>query len=747
MRGDEFISEDGENWDASWDPFWMSKAKQDSLGYTVEARIPFSQLRFGSDASQEWGLQVNRNIFRRQEGDSWASVKQAQPGWVSRFGTLKGLEGLKPRKPLEVQPYVLGQVRTGEDRAAGDPYAGRQDLRASVGLDGRIGITNDVAVDFTINPDFGQVEADPGAINLDGFQIFFREQRPFFVENRNIFDYDVSQSIAGGSFGSDILFYSRRIGGSPSRFVGDDPANLRYVFQPENTTILGAAKVSGKTAGGLSIGALSSATQRERASVTEGGAERRELVEPFTLYHVARLQQDFNERQSSIGGMVTAVHRDIDDPALAFLHDDAYTGGLDLVHRWRDRAWQARVNLVASRVSGDTLAILATQTAFEHLYQRPDARHVRVDSARTSLMGAGGTATVGYLEGDWTFEAGATFRTPGLDLNDIGFMTEADRVDAFVWGARRWQNPVGPFNRAQWNHNFYAGWDFSGQSTYRRYNTNANAQLKTFQNLNVYLNLEQQDITKTALRGGPRLRRAPGFYTGGYASTDSRKDVVFGAFVGFGGAYERDLNRGYNVGADIQTQPLDALQIYLGPSFDQTRRQDQYFRTVGQGAEARYLHGTIEQQTFSLTLRATYNLTPDFTLQYYGQPFVARGVYSEFKEVAAPLARDFDERFLTYAPRDVRFDEDAGRYTVSGESTGGEAVRFGNPDFNFLQFRSNFVARWEYRPSSTVFFVWSQGVEGAGMPARGVFESLGGDLFGEGVRNTFLVKGTYRFVR
>lgn len=522
---------------------------------------------------------------------------------------------------------------------------------------------------------------------------------------------------------------------------------MRYVFQPENTTILGAAKVSGKTADGLSIGALSSTTQRERASITEGDVERGELVEPFTLYHVARLQQDFNERQSSIGGMVTAVNRDIDDPALAFLHDNAYTGGLDLVHRWKDRAWQLRANLVASRVSGDTLAILATQTAFERLYQRPDAGHVRVDSARTSLAGAGGTATVGYLEGAWTFEAGATVRTPGLDLNDIGFMTEADRVDACAWGARRWQNPVGPFNRAQWNHNLLFGWDWSGASTYRRYNTNANAQLKTFQNLNVYLTLEQQDISKTILRGGPRFRRPIGFFTGGYAATDSRKDIVFGVFGGYGGAYERDLNRTFNFGIDIRSQPLDALQIYLGPSFRQTKRQDQYFATVGEGADARYLHGAIEQQTFSLTLRATYNLTPDFTLQYYGQPFVARGVYSAFKEVADPLARDFDARFTTYAPREVSFDEAAGRYTVSGESTGGEAVRFGNPDFNFLQFRSNFVARWEYRPSSTVFFVWSQGVEGAGDPAAGVFESLGGDLFGKGVRNTFLVKGTYRFVR
>ncbi len=373
-------------------------------------------------------------------------MKQTQPGWVSRFGTLRGLEGIRPRKPLEVQPYVLGQARTGDVYADGDPFAGDRDLRASVGLDGRIGLTNDIAVDFTVNPDFGQVEADPGAINLDGFQIFFREQRPFFVENRNIFDYDLTAAEAGGSFNSDILFYSRRIGGAPSRFVGADPGAQRYVTQPENTTILGAAKVSGKTADGLSIGALSSATQRERATVSEGGEERRELVEPFTAYHVARLQQDFNERQSSVGVLFTAVNRDIDDAALDFLHRSAYSGGVDLVHRWQDRAWYVRGNAVASRVAGDTTSIVRTQTAFERLYQRPDGRHLGVDSSATSLGGAGGTAAFGNSEGNYVFEVGGTFRTPGLELNDIGFLTEADRIDFFAWGARRWRNPMGPLN-------------------------------------------------------------------------------------------------------------------------------------------------------------------------------------------------------------------------------------------------------------------------------------------------------------
>ena len=432
---------------------------------------------------------------------------------------------------------------------------------------------------------------------------------------------------------------------------------------------------------------------------------------------------------------------------MAFLHESAYSAGLDLVHRWADRAWQLRGNVVASRVAGDTLAITNTQTAFEHLYQRPDAPHLGVDSSATSLTGLGGTATLGYFEGNYTFEFGGTFRTPGLELNDIGFMTEADRIDFFVWGARNWRNPVGPFNRAEWNHNLYAGWDWSGASTYRRYNTNANVQLKGFQNFGASLTLEEQDISKTTLRGGPRFRRPAGFFFDGRGSTDSRKPVVVGAFGGFGGAYQQELLRSFNIGLDLRAQPLDALGLYIAPSYRQTRRLDQYFTTRGEGAEARYLHGSIHQQTLSITLRATYNLTPDFTIQYYGQPFVARGVYKDFKEVADPLAKSFDERFTVYQPGEVFYNTDIDVYEIRGTSTGGQSITFGNPDFNLLQFRSNLVVRWEYRPSSTIFLVWSQGVTGATDPETGVADALAQDLFDDEIRNTFLIKGTYRFVR
>ena len=747
VRGDEFISNDGNNWDDSWNPYWFTKAKQDSLGYTVEARIPFSQLRFGKSPSQEWGLQVNRLYFRNGEQDSWAPVKQAQNGWVSRFGTLTGIEGIKARKPLELQPYVLGQLRTGGDFDANDPFSRKTESRASFGLDGRVGLTNDIAVDFTVNPDFGQVEADPGAINLDGFQIFFREQRPFFVENRNIFDYNVTSAEAGGQYNRDLLFYSRRVGGTPSRFLQGDPVNGRYVQQPENTTILGAAKVSGKTQSGLSLGLLTSVTEREMAQIIDVGEESEEVVEPLTTYNVGRVQQDFNDRNSSIGVMLTSVNRDLEGlESLDFLHNSAYSGGLDLVHRWDDRKWIIEANMVASQVRGSERAITRTQRSFEHLFQRPDADHLSVDTTARSLQGTGGTFTIGHYVDKWMFQAGTTYRSPGLELNDIGFLTNTDQINAFAWGARVWRNPFSIFNRLQWNHNIYGGWDFDGSSLGRSYNTNVNANFKNFSFGRIFLNIEQQDVNKNALRGGPLLRRSPGFYTGAYFSSDRRKRVQAGVFFNGGQSYDGNT-WGQGGGVEFRYQPLDALNVSIEPSFDWGGRNDQYITTERDGERIAYLHGRIETQTLAVTVRATYNLTPDFTVQYYAQPFITQGIYSNINRVGNADARDFEERFPLYTADEVSFDEESGTYSINDDLDGAVDFSFSDPDFNFVQFRSNLVFRWEYRPSSTLFFVWQQGAGGGATVGRNAFETLGRDLFDQEVRNTFLVKAAYRWVR
>ena len=745
VKNDEFISNDGNNWDSSWNPTWLTKAKVDSLGYTVESRIPFSQLRFGEAEEQVWGLQSTRRVFRLDERDVWSPVKQAQNGWVSRFGELRGIRDIKPRKPLELQPYVLGQLNAGGDFLESDPFNRRVESRASIGLDGRIGITNDLAVDFTINPDFGQVEADPGAINLDGFQIFFREQRPFFVENQNIYTYRLTQAEAGGPYNADLLFYSRRIGGAPSRFVRGDAGVNFFVDQPENTTILGAAKLSGKTKNGLSVGLLSAVTEREFATLDRAGERSREEVEPLTAYNVVRFQQDYNDRNTTVGGIVTSVNRNIaTDGAFSVLRKSANSGGVDVLHRWKDRAWYLRANLTGSRVAGSRAAITRTQTAFEHLFQRPGDR-LTVDTNRTSLSGHGGAFHLGESAGDWIFEAGGTWRSPGLELNDIGFLQDAGTYNVFAWAARRWQKPMGIFRRLQWNNNLYSGWDWSGQRLGTSFNFNGFAQFKNFWGAGGGLNVEVEDYSKNALRGGPIIRRPAGL--GGFFNfrTDDRKDLWINFFFNGGRSYDF-VARGYGYGFFALWQASDALSFSFNPSYNRSARDEQYVTQLDTDAGPVYLNGEIVQRTLDLTLRATFNLTPDFTIQYYGQPFVAEGAYTNFNRVSdRPLAKAFDERFVRFGAEAVAFDAAADRYTITDAEKG--SFSFSDPDFSFVQFRSNLVVRWEYRPNSELYFVWSQGVNQFDDRANGVWNALDNNLFGEQIRNTFLVKATYRWVR
>lgn len=745
VKGDEFISNDGNNWDTNWNPIWYAKSHVDSLGWTAEMRIPLSQLKFGKNEDQIWGIQSTRRDFRMDERDTWQPVRRTDAGWVSRFGELHGIKGLQPQKQLEIQPYVLGQVSTYKAEE-GNPFATGTDSRLSAGVDGRVGITNDLTLDFTINPDFGQVEADPGALNLNGFQVFFSERRPFFVENRNIFDYQLTGSEAGGNYDNDLLFYSRRIGGAPHRYIGSDSGDGYYVDQPQNTTILGAAKFSGKTRKGLSIGILESVTQREMATIDYRGERSEEVVEPLTNFFVGRFRQDFNEGNTIVGGMLTSVKRDINDPSLEFLHRSATSGGLDVVHRWKNRAWFLSGKLLASQVSGTRESILATQTAFEHLFQREDADHLKVDSTANSLTGTGGTLMLGNYGGNWIFQTGVTWRSPELELNDIGFLVNTDEINYFLWGARRWVEPFGIFRRFQINYNHWSRWDFSGQNLYRAVNTNAHANFTNYWRVGGGITYENLDISKNALRGGPALRRPNGFGAWSYVETDSRKKVNFYLNT-FQGWSQDKIVRIQNYRISMQWQPMNAMSVSIQPSFERFQRLEQYVTQRQHNGRTHYINGRVDQQTFSTTIRLNYNITPDLTVQYYGQPFISRGRYDRFNRVTdQPLAKDFDDRFFLYGDN-IQYDTENEEYLVDDDGDQITDYSFGQPDFNFIQFRSNLVLRWEYTPGSELFLVWSQGATAFENPQQGIFRSLSDNLFGENARNVFLVKGTYRFVR
>lgn len=741
VKGDEFISNNGNEEDPNWNPIWYTKTNIDAEGWTAEMKIPLSQLKFGKSVEQVWGLQVMRRFFREEERSNWQRIPLDAPGWVSEFGQLQGLLNLEPQKQMEIQPYTVAKLETYEGQE-GNPFLDGNDRKISGGLDAKIGITNDLTLDLTLNPDFGQVEADPSAIALDGFQIFFPEQRPFFIENKNIFDYRFSNSEAGDTFGSDNIFYSRRIGRSPQG--APNLEENEFADQPENTPIIGAAKFSGKTKNGWSIGLLESVTAKRYATIDREGERRQEVVEPLTNYFVGRLQKDFNDKNTFVGGIFTATGRDNLSEGLDFLHRSAYTGGVDVKHQWNERDWYLGGNFIWSHIRGSEQAIQTTQESIAHLFQRVDADHVTVDPDRTSLTGTGGNVQIGKIgKGHWKFESGATWRSPELELNDIGFQRQADDIRHYTWIGYQTLKPDSTFRRVGINYNHWSAWDFGGNHNRLQFNTNSWQNWKNNWFSNVGFNYQPLQYSIFALRGGPRLRLSPGvsFFNG--IETDGRKKLSFSMFHNGGKGLDNSYQR-YSIEFGATYQPVNALKISAFPTYSINKDKLQYIQNSTGTEGTVYLNGEIEQQTLGMSLRINYSINPNVSLQYWGQPFISQGRYSNFKKVTNALAKNFDERYFLYEEDQLSFIDNS--YNIDENRDGVTDVSFENPDFSFIQFRSNLVLRWEYIPGSEIFLVWSQDISQSGNPQEELLGNLGSEIFGEQPKNIFLLKATYRFV-
>jgi hypothetical protein len=748
VRGDEFVSNENK-WDVNWNPIWFSKTHVDNEGWTAEVKIPFSQLRYNNDPEKIWGFQITRRLFRKEEHSFWQYIPQSSGVWVSRFGELHGLKNIPMHRQVEIAPYVITQADKYK-KEPGNPFAKGFDKRLAAGVDGKFAVTNDLILDFTINPDFGQVEADPSQVRIDGFQNFFDERRPFFIESRNIFNYQLTGSEAGGDYDADLLFYSRRIGSSPHGYPNTN--NGEYVKFPQNTSILGAAKFSGKTKNGLSIGILESITEREMATIDNGSQKRKEVVEPLTSYFVGRLQKDIKAGNTIIGGIITGVNREngLND----ILNRNAYSGGMDFLHYWKNRTWYIRGNIVFSHVQGSKGAILNTQTAFEHLFQRTDASEVSVDSSRTSLTGMGGTIRFGKAggkTGKWgqvfKFETGVTLRSPGLELNDIGFMLTSNEINHFTWAGLHFQKPFSIFRSARLNYNHWSRWDYSGKFIFQAFNVNSNATFKNNWQSGTGLTWAVFGISNNALRGASAIRRLPGLGHSFFVTTDYRKKVYANLnvsnFWGF-----KNLMKTNDVSLSISLQPLDAFRIILSTSYSYYwRKQDQFVSNVNYNNIIRSIVGEVKQKTLRFTARLSYNITPDLTLQYYGQPYITRPLYNHFAYVANPLAKKSEDRFYVFNSSQISFSN--GEYFVDENSDGTSDYSFSKPDFNFVQFRSNLIVRWEYRAGSELYLVWSQSnspdaFDDLNSP---ITKSLFNNAFAEQSRNIFLIKWTYRFLR
>lgn len=721
VKGDEAITNDGNNWDSSWDPLWDFETSIDNEGWIAEMKIPFTQLRFDANENQEWGIQFTRRFYRNQERSVWQYFSQEDAGWVSNFGTLHGIRGIQPKRQVEISPYTVTKAERYEQEN-GNPFRDGSDEALSIGVDGKIGITNDFTVDFTINPDFGQVEADPSEVNLTAFESFFQERRPFFIEGRNITSFQVTGG--GNPYSSDNLFYSRRVGRSPQNYpslLGGEFADV-----PQNTTILGAVKLTGKTQNGLSVGIMESLTSSEYADVFRNGSTDEQIVEPTTNYFLASVQQEMNESNTIFGGMFTATNRFIKDESLENLNESAYTGGLNFEHYWKDRTYYFRANVVGSHITGSPEAIELQQLSSRRFFQRPDNDYKTFDPTRTSLTGTGGHIQAGKQSNTgWRYLAWFTWRSPELELNDMGFMRRGDTMFQVLWAGYRIANPVGIFRSINLNLNQWTGWDFGGTNSFKGGNFNINGQLQNYWFVNIGMNLEGDEISNTFLRGGPSMRVPGGYNYFMSINTDQRKQLSFGVnhsqWFGFD-----DYGNNQNFGVSLRYLPSDAFRIFVRPSLNISNSELQYLTTTTDlNDQNAYIFGEIDQVTTSVTMRMDYVVSPEFTIQYYGSPFISAIDYSDPKVITNPKADKFSDRFS----RDVSFSNQ--NYET-------------DYDFNFRQFRSNLVLRWEYRPGSLVFLVWTQGRTGFdGGNGEFNYGSDFNDLFSVKPENVFLIKFSY----
>jgi hypothetical protein len=737
VKGDEYISNNGDDSDASWDPIWFLKTSIDSEGWIAEMRIPLSQLRFAEKPELIWGIQVQRTFFRNQERSLWQYIPPDAAGFVHLMGEMDGIKGIKPQKQLEIQPYVVAKTETFQ-KQEDNPYVTGSSSNASFGLDTKIGVTSDITLDLTVNPDFGQVEADPSRVNLTAFELFFQERRPFFIEGSNTLNFPTASN-------DNNLFYSRRIGRQPQTSADTDPTGddgvTEYVKPNNRTTILGAAKLTGKNKKGFSWGILESVTSREFAEIDSLGYKRKQIIEPLTNYFVSRAQKDIRKGNTVIGGMFTATNRKLDNARLNWLHRDAYSAGIDFLHHWNGRKYYVSGKGMISHVRGTEEAIASTQLSSERYFQRPDNDHTEFNPARRSLTGTGGQLVIGKKSGDLVSDLGVTWQSPELELNDIGFLQQTDNIFQWFWMQYRILQPKGITRWQRYNINQWSEFDFGGRNLSEGYNVNAHAEFKNFWRAGGGVTYRVRGASNGDLRGGPTLRYPGIMYYWGYVNSDQRKkfSAEFSPEVGVG---KENYSRGIYLDLSLTYRPINALNISIGPNFSSSKNQMQYVTTVDAAGQPRYVVAQIDQTTVLLVVRATYMVTPNLSIQYYGQPFGTSGRYSNFKSIINAKASEYKGRYVALSPTSTIPGDS--QYNVDENNDGIADYSFNKPDFNFGQFRSNMVVRWEYIPGSTFFLVWTRERNGAFYDSQSDHEGNAFE-FNEKGHNIFLMKYTYRF--
>ena len=667
------IAEDG-----SWDGVWDSAVRIVPDGWVAEVRIPFSQLRFPDKPSHTWGINITRRTVRNNEWVRIVNTPKGGTGFVSHFADIVGIEGIHRGRPLELTPYTVARSDLRSRIASDNPFLQYRDQSIDGGLDVKYALNSSLTLTGTINPDFGQVEVDPAVVNLSEFETFFPEKRPFFTEGVNIFRFDDTPAPSHFNFiFPPRMFYSRRIGRDPQIVPNGDAVDL-----PANTTILGAAKITGKIGKDWSVGVLDALTDRENARFVDNGTFGRQQAEPMTNYFVSRVTRQIGAL-SRVGFMATSVDRRLPDE-LSLLREHALSAGIDAYTRNHDKSWVLEGSLLGSRVSGSAESIAQTQRNSAHYYQRPDAGHIEYDPFRTSLDGWGGRAMLSKATGVWRPIFQVQAFSPGYETNDVGFLQRVDEVSANAVMQYVNQNVTKHFREKNLWFGTWQNTNFDGDVLERGIFADHFSTFSNYWSYRASLFLTDGSAYSDRLtRGGPLVRNPQSWSSDVSFGSDSRKNATLDVYAHFDGAEDGSYSR--SLGSDIMVRPMSNLTFTVSPSVSRSFDHTSYVTAFSDATATRtygrrYVFADLDQHSFELGTRADWTLTSALSFQLYLQPFIAAGDYHDLHSLVAARTRDY-EPYNGSAP---------------------------NRDFNFRSVRGSAVVRWEFRPGSALYVVWNE---------------------------------------
>lgn len=736
-----------DSWDSdSWDGVWEAKTCIDKDGWSLEMRIPFSQLRFKESDVMTWGVNFSRQIKRKNERTYYIMVPKKESGFVSKFANLEGLTGIKPGQRFEILPYIVqkGQYLV---HKSNDPFYKSKQYKTTVGADIKMSIGSNLNLDATINPDFGQVEVDPAVINLTASESYFNEKRPFFIEGANTFEFGFggSNSYSSFNFGIPELLYTRRIGRSPQGDVSDND----FVNYPGETRILGAAKLTGKISDNTTVGVISAFTERTFATIANKDLRTDEEVEPFTHYGVLRARSEFDNGAEAIGFMFTAVNRDLRNNDLKNnLAKEAYTFGID---GWsfldKDKEYVITGAFAGSYISGSKEFLQSLQKRSYRYFLRPDATYAVFDPERTSLSGAYGRVMLNKQKGSFYINAALGAVTPGFEHNDLGFQWMADRINGHLLLGYFWYEPDNVFRYKKIMGAYARSTDFEGNTVSNFLWANTNFQFLNYWGFQAVFNYSLEAFGRGLTRGGPMAKYPSEWALSLSAYSDNRKDVQVSAH----GSYDLDKLGGgsYCSGLSVTWKPNPRLNISFEPHFEGYFPSLQWVDKFDDPAakntyNAHYVFADMLQHTLDIGIRVNYTFTPALSFQLYLQPFISAATYKNFKELAKTKTAEYTE--FSKSGANITYDAENEEYTIDPDGSGAaKAFTFSNPDFNFKSLRGTAVLRWELKPGTLLYLVWNHNQTNDEDAGKFVLGRDMGKVFRNESDNVLLVKFSYWF--